>query len=253
MAKASRGSSIEKYHSIFATRLRELIENTPNATQVQLAEVIGVSRQTVSQYANGISEPGYDALIKIANHFNVSLDYLLGRSETKTTDVSIQAACKTTGLSEASVRRLHAFATMNTDAIDGAFSEDYYSCNSRFAHELVNEFIDFAFCLNSEDRISFRDYISFRLDYSDIQKSAIKHKNMTYNESAEYNMHLVKIYDLASLEGFHPLFLEDSYKYFLTRFCDQYKQYLQFKYPLVKPDKPTWMLSMLSEEQNGND
>ncbi len=254
MAKASRGSSTEKYNSVFASKLRGLFKENPDVTQGQLAELLGVTRQTVSQYVNGISEPGYDALIKIANHFSVSLDYLLGRSKEKTSDINIQAACKTTGLSETSVSRLHAFVAMNSDAIDGALSEDYFACNSHFAYELVNEFIDFAFCgLDSGKRIPFIDYISFRQDYSSAQKSATEFSNMTLNESTEQTIHLAKIHRLAASEGFHALFAEDSYKYFLTLFCDQYKQYLQFNYPSVVCDMPAWMSSMLLEEQNGND
>lgn len=254
MSRASRGSAWEGPNRPFARTLFSLMSERPVTTQAQLAEITGKSRQTISQYVNGTSEPPYDTLVVIADYFNVSIDYLLGRSTTKTTDVSIQAACKTTGLSETSVRRLHAFVAMNADATDGALSEDYYSCNSRFAYELVNEFIDFAFYgLDSGKRIPFIDYISFRQDYSSAQKSAAEFSNMTLNESTEHTRHLAKIHSLAASEGFHALFAEDSYKYFLTLFCDQYKQYLQLNYPSVVCDMPAWMLSMLLEEQNGND
>lgn len=44
-------------------------------------KVTGKTRQTVSQYCNGVSEPGYSTLVKIADHFDVSIDYLLGRQD----------------------------------------------------------------------------------------------------------------------------------------------------------------------------
>ena len=69
----------EKYNAPFPTALRRLMEERCK-TQENIANVTGKTRQTVSQYVNGISEPGYDVLVKIADSFDVSLDYLLGRT-----------------------------------------------------------------------------------------------------------------------------------------------------------------------------
>ena len=65
----------------FSSTLRLLMETPPITTQAQLAEITGKTRQTISQYVNGISEPGYDTLVKIADYFDVPLDYLLGRGK----------------------------------------------------------------------------------------------------------------------------------------------------------------------------
>jgi len=67
----------ETKYTPFSNRLRGLMEVT-YTTQGRLSEHIGKTRQTVSQYINGISEPGYDVLVKIAGFFGVSTDYLLG-------------------------------------------------------------------------------------------------------------------------------------------------------------------------------
>lgn len=40
-----------------------------------------MSQNTVSQYETGIREASYDALIAIADYFDVSIDYLLGRTD----------------------------------------------------------------------------------------------------------------------------------------------------------------------------
>ena len=79
MARQKRDIT-EKYHSKFATRLRQLIEKH-SITQDSIASCIGVSRQTVSQYVNGISDPSFETLGKIADYFNVTTDYLLGRTD----------------------------------------------------------------------------------------------------------------------------------------------------------------------------
>lgn len=70
----------EKYNAPFPTALRKLMEER-GETQENIAKAAEKTRQTVSQYANGISEPSYETLVKIADYFNVSVDYLLGRTE----------------------------------------------------------------------------------------------------------------------------------------------------------------------------
>ena len=66
----------------FPKVLRELMQET-NTTQPMLADSIGVTRQTISLYSIGQSTPDIDIFIKIADYFNVSFDYLLGRSVAK--------------------------------------------------------------------------------------------------------------------------------------------------------------------------
>lgn len=53
-------------------------------TQKQIAEVLGVSQNTYSQYEIGVLNYPVDALVKLADFYNVSIDYLLGRTSTKT-------------------------------------------------------------------------------------------------------------------------------------------------------------------------
>lgn len=67
----------DKRNTPFASALRELMDKR-GVTQGDLAKVTGKTRQTISQYVNGISEPGYDTLVVIADYFNISSDYLLG-------------------------------------------------------------------------------------------------------------------------------------------------------------------------------
>lgn len=50
-------------------------------TQEKLASVIHVSKNSVSHYERNISMPEIDVLIGIAEVFDVSIDYLLGRTE----------------------------------------------------------------------------------------------------------------------------------------------------------------------------
>lgn len=64
----------------FAKRLKELRLNN-GLTQKELAKSIEVGRTTISEYESGKIVPKQEGLLKIANHFNVSVDYLTGVSD----------------------------------------------------------------------------------------------------------------------------------------------------------------------------
>lgn len=66
--------------SSFASRLYELrISNGIN--QKVLANALHVTSQSISNYESGKREPRIPDLIAIADYFNVSVDYLIGRSD----------------------------------------------------------------------------------------------------------------------------------------------------------------------------
>ena len=52
-----------------------------NYTQEQLANVLGVSRQSISKWESNIAYPETDKLIRISELFNCTLDYLLKDAE----------------------------------------------------------------------------------------------------------------------------------------------------------------------------
>lgn len=57
-------------------------------SQVELAEKLGVTKQSVSNWENDNIQPPIEMLVKIADFFSVSTDYLLGRDDKKYIDVS---------------------------------------------------------------------------------------------------------------------------------------------------------------------
>ena len=64
-------------------RLKE-IRQKRRISQLKLALDLNTSQNTISRYETGEREPGIDELIKIADYFNVSLDYLLERTDNPT-------------------------------------------------------------------------------------------------------------------------------------------------------------------------
>lgn len=55
-------------------RLKEL----HNISSRELSEKLGVNRSTISHYEHGTRHPSYERLLKLANIFDVSVDYLVG-------------------------------------------------------------------------------------------------------------------------------------------------------------------------------
>lgn len=63
-------------------------------SQEQLAELLNVSRQSVSKWESGQSMPDLDKIIPLSNIFNVSTDYLLDSNATEITHVFISEPAK---------------------------------------------------------------------------------------------------------------------------------------------------------------
>ncbi|MCM1043568.1 MAG: helix-turn-helix transcriptional regulator [Corallococcus sp.] len=61
-------------------KIREL-RKEKGLTQQELAKKINVSLQTISGYETGYAQPPIDILIKIAQEFHTSTDYLLGLTD----------------------------------------------------------------------------------------------------------------------------------------------------------------------------
>ncbi len=55
-----------------------------NQTQVELADAMSVSKQCVSNWENDNVQPSVEMLVKLANYFDVSTDYLLGLEQSDT-------------------------------------------------------------------------------------------------------------------------------------------------------------------------
>lgn len=62
--------------------LKDLREDM-DIKQRTIAEYLGISQNTYSQYENGIISISPEMLIKVADYFDVSIDYLLGRTNNK--------------------------------------------------------------------------------------------------------------------------------------------------------------------------
>lgn len=65
---------------IVAKRLRQLREGM-NLSQTQIGKLMGVPQSSIYRYEYGQSSPSFENMVKFADYFDVSLDYLFGRTD----------------------------------------------------------------------------------------------------------------------------------------------------------------------------
>lgn len=76
----SRGSSFSFDEVVAIFRLKELRKKR-NISQIKLSMDLNMGQNTISRYENEVREADYKTLILFADYFDVSIDYLLGRTE----------------------------------------------------------------------------------------------------------------------------------------------------------------------------
>lgn len=72
-------------NDLFCQRLKEL-RQSKKINQTELGQEVGLSMQAVSDIENGRRTTTIDKIIAFADYFNVTLDYLVGRSDDKNTN-----------------------------------------------------------------------------------------------------------------------------------------------------------------------
>lgn len=83
----------------FGARLKKLrLDN--RLRQDQFARLVGVERSTVSLWENDLRQPAYQTLVRIAEVFGVSTDYLLGRANSALLDLSGLTAAESALISQ---------------------------------------------------------------------------------------------------------------------------------------------------------
>jgi len=61
-------------------RLKDLREDK-DLTQADIADLLGTTRQQIGKWENGVQMMGVDKYIKLAEYYNVSVDYILGLTD----------------------------------------------------------------------------------------------------------------------------------------------------------------------------
>lgn len=91
---------------VYLARLRELREDRDIGMDEMIKD-LDVSLETYKNYETGAATPPFAKIVKIADMFGVSIDYLIGRDTNGRMDATMLQACIYTGLSPQAVRGLH--------------------------------------------------------------------------------------------------------------------------------------------------
>lgn len=97
----------KNYKEKFTNRFNELLKKSieEGHQQKEITEKTGISPASITQYKNGTNTPKGDILESLANYFNVSTNYLLGKSDTPT--YTFDDINKKTGLSQRAIETLY--------------------------------------------------------------------------------------------------------------------------------------------------
>lgn len=99
---------------IFANRLNEELQ-IQNISQIELAKEFHISTGALSNYRTGMRFPDAKILAGLSKRLNVSLDYLFGITEEKSTDVEFKRINEVTGLSDKSIDILSTYKDVFSD------------------------------------------------------------------------------------------------------------------------------------------
>ncbi len=127
----------------FSRRFCMLMDShRPKMTQEEFGRILGVSKSSIGFYRDGTNQPNYSILLKIADFFGCSTDYLLGRTDYRGADPQLRMICDYTGLRESAVAELRRLLTDQRD-------DDLTRQRRRVAFSTFVESIDFADLLDS--------------------------------------------------------------------------------------------------------
>lgn len=91
----------------FGENLKNL-RKSRDLTQKEFGAKVGLSKAVVSKYENSMGYPSFDVLVRIAQYFGVTTDYLLGVTKEKTIDAS--------GLTNTQIAAIHQLIAEFRDA-----------------------------------------------------------------------------------------------------------------------------------------
>ena len=100
--------------SLFLAEMIGKLRVKEGESQQALADKLGVKRETVKFWESGERQIKSGDIVKIAQHFNVSTDYLLSLRDDPTPDVKLQDICFYTGLSSSAVEQFAYFNSFGT-------------------------------------------------------------------------------------------------------------------------------------------
>ena len=178
---SAKKSVADDYNKPFPKTLRSLLEET-NTTQLKLAEAIGIKRQTISSYTLGETLPDIETFKKISDYFQVTSDYLLGKTKNKTYENAEIGAI--IGLSDEAIEILQSYTR---DRYYGLLSLTSDIITHRLFERLVYLFQTLRYAVISLEHNGMIDELS--KENEELYQSTIKTlKSLTLMEGKQFEM-----------------------------------------------------------------
>ncbi len=184
--------------SEFSNRFRQL-KDEANLTLKELSEALDITSPNLSYYMKG-REPSYDILIKIADYFNVTTDWLIGRTDARNTS------------QESLYEQIeNAFELKDNQKLSGDNKVNYLKCQNTLYHTMENLYLLFMFYSYNP---SLSNYLSEQINmYVGILHNCIRYFNEMYVHTSKDNLlNLIK-YGEACADAQKSLLLVTFYNY----------------------------------------
>lgn len=191
--------SQNKYYTtnkeIFKKRFCELLEKfiEEGHQQKEITKKTGISQASITQYKNGTNVPKGDILEKLANYFNVSYNYLLGKSDTPT--YTFEDINKKTGLSQKAIETLYKLQ-------HNSFDEDINITEEKEISDFYNSQISILNLMLEDSEkllILLEDMKTYKENYEELKQEKTKDKKEKL-DFCEYKLTKDFIYFVQKLE-----------------------------------------------------
>ena len=176
----------------FSERLRFLREKA-EMKQVDMCKIFNMPKTTYNSYELGTREPDFDTALKIADYFNVSIDYLFGKSDTsnyqKYKNDEMHKPNKKFSLRMKEFRQKHNFTQLYLAEIIGTTKEviDNYENGSTAPDIAIIEKLSRIFNLSSDYLLGLTDkpneIVTHRIEARDLPDNDIYKELKEYIES----------------------------------------------------------------------
>jgi len=130
-----------KTTKLLADRLQDLISESGKKV-AEISKASGVASGSISCYQNDKQEASAENLVKLAEYFDVSVDYLLGRSDDKKGDIEVMAIEKAYGLSPGTQKTLAEWVNRHDK---GEINTINTLCDNPFGYGITVSIADFLY------------------------------------------------------------------------------------------------------------
>ncbi|MGN1326775.1 MAG: helix-turn-helix domain-containing protein [Clostridia bacterium] len=198
--KLKCGAEEKEIRKNIAINLNNLLVER-NVDQEKFAEKVKVSTGSISQYRKGIGEPKITNLVKIADGLNVSINYLIGKSDCP--NYQFEDIARKTGLSQKAIEQLYRFqynyypfeenkTFMEIDITKNRKIDNFYRPHLNILNSIIEDKGNLFFLLDSINK--------YKLKYAELQTNKENKDTIEkLEDNQELGLYRFRIHELLSI------------------------------------------------------